>query len=132
MIRFKLTVPTVNTNWWASSKNEIAKVLLEDNQQDWASERDPNTGSKWAPRKQPTGGWPILRRTGAMQDRTRIKPKDSIGIFVASTVSYGPFHQYGTNRMVARPWLGVPDRSLPRAAEIVGKSIFKGRSRTFQ
>lgn len=131
MIKFKLTVPTVNTNWWESSKNELARILQEDNQKDWASERDPSTGSKWAPRKQPTGNWPILRRTGAMQDRTRIKPAER-GIFKAATVSYGPYHQFGTGRMVARPWLGVPDRSLPRAAEVIGKNIFRGRSRTFQ
>lgn len=130
MIKFKLTVPQVNTNWWDPSKNKIASILLEENRTDWAAERDPDTGSKWAPRKQPTGQWPILRRTGAMQDRTRIKPA-GVGIFKAATVSYGPFHQYGTSRMVARPWLGVPDRSLPRAAEVIAKSIFRGRSRTF-
>lgn len=130
MIKFKLTVPTVNTDWWKYSKNRIAAVLLEENQVDWAAERNPNTGTKWAPRKQPTGGWPILRRTGAMQDSTRIKP-GGVGLFTARTVSYGPFHQYGTRRMVARPWLGVPDRSLPRMAEIIASTIFKGRSRTF-
>ena len=130
MIKFKLTVPTVSTNWWEPSKNKIAAILLEENKTDWAAEREPNTGSKWAPRKQPTGGWPILRRTGTMQDRTRIRPA-GVGLFNANTVSYGPFHQSGTSRMVARPWLGVPDRSLPRAAEVIARNIFKGRSRTF-
>jgi hypothetical protein len=130
MIKFKLTVPVVNTNWWESSKNEIAAVLLEENRVDWEAEREPNTGSRWQPRKPPTGGWPILRKTGTMQDRTKIKPGLK-GIFSASTVSYGPYHMTGTSRMVARPWLGVPDRSLPRIAGVIGRSVFRGRSRTF-
>lgn len=127
MIEFKLKATTFNENWWDSSKNKIAKVLEEENQKSWEGEREPNTGAKWAPRKQPTGTWPILRKSGSMFDKTKIKPSGGVGLFSAKTVSYGPFHQYGTSKMVARPWLGVPDGSLRPIADIIANSILRGR-----
>lgn len=127
MISVKFKVPEVNDRWWESSRNEIARVLQRENEASWKAEEDPNTGAKWAPRKQPTGTWPILNRTGRMQERTKIKPAGGVGLFSARTVSYGPFHQYGTSRMTARPWLGVPDRTLDPIAGIIAKNILKNR-----
>ena len=131
MIRFRLTVPVVQENWWDRSKNELVKVLLEDNQEDWKSEQDPQTQNKWAPRKPPTGNWPILRKTGKMQDGTRMRAP-AVGIFSARMGAfYGTFHMTGTRKMVARPWLGIPNRTMPRMEGIVAERIFARRSRTF-
>ena len=131
MIKFKLKVPVVEPNWWDRSKNELTKVLLQDNQEDWKGERDPQTQSKWAPRKQPTGTWPILRKTGKMQDGTRMRTP-AVGIFSARMgAPYGSFHMTGTSRMVSRPWLGIPVRTMPRMEAIISEKIFRRGHRTF-
>lgn len=129
-IKFRGSVQLFNENWWGPSKNPIADILQQDNEEAWSRERDPQTGSGWAPRKQPTGSWPILRRTGEMQDRTKIKPA-GVGLFSARTVSYGPFHMTGTRNMVARPWLGVPMQSMPKITQVVKKSVIRGRTLRF-
>lgn len=130
MISFKLQVPTFNEDWWGSSKNAIARILQEDNEAAWVQERDPQTGNAWAPRKQPTGGWPILRKTGKMQDKVKIRPV-AIGVFATTTTSYGPYHMTGTKRMPARPWLGIPSKSMPRIETAVAEAILRGRPRKF-
>ena len=56
MIKFRLTVPKVNQDWWKSSKSNLTKLVEDYNKQNWSAETDPVTGSRWAPRKQPTGG----------------------------------------------------------------------------
>ena len=132
MMRFRLTVPVVNERWWDTSKRELSRLLLEDNQEAWREERDPQEQTKWAPRKPPTGTWPILRKTGRMQDTTRIRTPNT-GIFTARTSApYGRFHMTGTSRMVARPWLGIPAQSMPRMADVVGRNLFRRRTRTFR
>ncbi len=131
MIKFKLSVPVIEENWWDRSKNELTKVLLTDNQEDWRDQQDPQTGAKWAPRKQPTGNWPILRKTGRMQDGTRMK-SPATGIFSAKMgAPYGGFHMTGTSKMVARPWLGIPVRTMPKMAEVISRKIFKRSNRTY-
>jgi phage gpG-like protein len=130
VINFKLQVPTFNEDWWGVSKNKIARILQEDNEESWARERDPQTGNAWAPRKQPTGGWPILRKSGRMQDKVRIRPV-AFGVFATVTTSYGPYHMTGTSRMPARPWLGVPNKSMPQIETAVADAIFRGRPRRF-
>lgn len=127
MIEFKFSAPAVNFNWWDSSKGELARILQTHNEASWMSEREPNTGKKWSPRKQPAGTWPILRRTGAMQDSVKVRPGSGPGLFSTKSISYGPFHMTGTSRMVARPWLGVPDSSLRPMATVIAKHILKTR-----
>ncbi len=129
-ITFKGSVPLFNENWWNSSKNPIADILQQDNEEAWSRERDPQTGKGWAPRKQPTGGWPILRKSGKMQDKVKIRPV-GVGIFATKTTSYGPFHMTGTSRMVARPWLGVPETSVPKMTSVVKKAILRGKTLRF-
>lgn len=129
-ITFRGRVDLFNANWWAKAKNEMADVLQQDNEEAWSRERDPQTGAAWAPRKQPTGAWPILRRTGTMQDMVRIKPA-GLGIFSTRTTRYGPFHMAGTQRMVARPWLGVPDQSMPKLTAAATRAAAKGKSLRF-
>lgn len=128
--KFSGSVQLFNPNWWGSSKNPMADILQQDNEEAWSRERDPQTGKGWAPRKQPTGGWPILRKTGTMQDKVKIRPV-APGIFATKTTSYGPFHMSGTSRMVARPWLGVPETSMPKLTAVVKKAIIKGRTLRF-
>jgi phage gpG-like protein len=138
MINFSLSVPSFNLNWWEASRNELARILLEDNQASWSTEQDPQTQGRWAPlspayassKSRAYPGVPILRRTGTMQDKTRILPQASRGIFSARMgSSYGSYHMNGTSRMPARPWLGVPVSSMPKMEEAISRAILKGRNR---
>ncbi len=130
MINMKLTVPNVNYNWWATSKNKLNKLVEEYNRSTWPSQSDPVTLKPWTPRKPPTGTWPLLKRTGKMQDTAKFKVGNSPMSFYAKTTNYGPYLQYGTSKMVARRWLGIGPAILNPMAAIIGKQIFKGKKRT--
>lgn len=129
-ITFKGSVPLLNPNWWNSSKNPIADILQQDNEEAWSREKDPTTGMGWQARKKPTGEWPILRRSGKMQDKVKIRPVGP-GLFATKTTSYGPFHMAGTSRMVARPWLGVPSSSVPKMTQVVKRAVLRGKTLRF-
>ena len=130
MIKMKLTVPNVNLEWWRTSKNQLNKLVEEYNRSTWPSQSDPVTLKPWAPRKQPTGNWPLLRRTGKMQDTATFKAGSSPMTFYAKTTNYGPYLQYGTKNMPARRWLGIGPAVLDPMAAIIGKQIFKGKKTT--
>ena len=130
MIRMKLTVPNVNENWWKTSKTELNKLVEDYNRSMWGQQADPVTLKPWAPRKPPTGSWPLLRKTGKMQDTAQFKAGSSPMLFSARTVNYGPYLQYGTSKMVARRWLGIGQAILDPMAAIIGKQIFKGKKTT--
>lgn len=118
-----------NLNWWKPTQKQWAPVLLRSHIVPWRQEADPTTGRPWASltpkyalaklRKYP--GQPILRATGAMQDKAQILPKGE-GFEVKST-PYGVYHQFGTKKMVARPWMGVSDKSLLLLSPIAWKNI---------
>ena len=131
---FKFTVTGLpeqpfNLNWWKPTQVEWAPVLLKDHQAPWRTESDPTTGRPWAPltkkyadRKQKRWpGAPILRASGAMQDTAVIRPwRDG---FQVQTTPYGRYNQFGTSRMTARPWVGIPDKSLEQIVPISWKNI---------
>lgn len=56
-----------------------------------------------------------------MQDEAEINPSGAG--FKVKTTSYGRYHQYGTSKMAARPWMGVPDKSLQKLPPIAWKHI---------
>jgi hypothetical protein len=123
MIKLKLQKPlSINFDWWAPTQKEWAPILLEMQKPFWKDERDPTTGRPWAKRVPPTGDWPILRKTGDMQDTAKIVPYNTG--FNAITTNYGPYQQFGTSKMVARPWLGIPEKALGRLGDIAFKNIF--------
>lgn len=127
-IKMRLTVPNVNLNWWQTSRNELTKIVTDYNKSMWSQQSDPVTLKPWAPRKPPTGSWPLLRKTGRMQDTAKIRAKNAAPmLFKASTVYYGKYQQYGTSKMVARRWLGIGSRILDPMAAVIGKNIFKGK-----
>jgi len=140
MISFRGSFSTFNENWWANSKNEMAQILLQDNRLAWTQEQDPQEGTKWSPlspnyaqwKSRRAPGMPILRLTGRMQDNTRIRPAGAPGLFNATMgANYGRYHMFGTSKMPARPWLGVPMMSMPRITEAAAKAINRGLIQRF-
>lgn len=97
-------------------------------------------GTPWAPRKPPTGGWPILTKTGALraaatgQGSGAIQESDgrsaTVGVDAGVHVPGGGvhaagFHQFGTSRMVARPFVGASDRIEEALGEYIADEGLK-------
>ena len=129
--KMKLTVPVINTNWWAKDKGKMLRLVERYNKEAWAAQQDPVTLQPWQPRKPPTGGWPLLRKTGRMQDSTRFRAGGQPMSFYANTVYYGPFLQYGTSKMVARRWLGLGPKVLQEMGEMIAKSCIGPKKKTY-
>ena len=108
-------------------------MLLKDHAVPWRQETDPTTGRPWKAlspsyrrRKNRTHpGEPILRATGRMQDTAEIVPKGRG--FDVKTTKYGAYHQFGTLKMTARPWVGIPDTSLQKIVPIAWKNILSSK-----
>jgi hypothetical protein len=121
MISFEVSFPEFDPNWLQKCKDEIVKVIEEENRSSWKQEQNPNTGAKWPARKQPTGSWPLLNKTGRMFGQTKFEAKGGSRIIPvrAQFPFYGQFHQN------SRPWLGVPPSSSPKIGQIIAKNVFK-------
>ena len=135
MIEFKVNrMPTINLNWWPKTQKEWAPILLEEQKPFWADEKNPTSGAPWkslspgyaAYKDKRYPGQPILRATGKMEDTAKIVPYQTG--FAAKVQYYGLFHQYGTSKMPARPWLGIPPKALAALGAIAFKNIFFSKS----
>lgn len=136
MITLKIkNPPRINFNWWAPTQREWAPVLLAEQKPFWKDERNP-TNSKpwqqlsadykaWKDKKYP--GQPILRATGRMQDTAKIVPYQTG--FKVNTTPYGAYNQFGTSKMPARPWVGIPPKALASLGAIAFKNIFFSKRR---
>lgn len=134
MITLKVkNLPKVNLNWWAPTQREWAPVLLAQQKPFWKDEKNPTSGRPWAKLSKDYAAWkdknypgqPILRATGKMQDTAKILPYQQG--FKVSTTPYGSYHQFGTSKMPARPWVGIPPQALASLGVIAFKNIFTKR-----
>jgi phage gpG-like protein len=136
MITFKVkNMPSINFNWWAPTQREWAPILLQEQKPFWKDERDPTTGRPWAKLSAGYTAWknkkypgqPILRATGRMQDTAKIVPYQTG--FQVNTTPYGAYNQFGTSKMPARPWVGIPPKALASLGAIAFKNIFSSKRR---
>jgi hypothetical protein len=132
MIKFRATgdgLAPMNLNWWKPTQREWTPVLMDDHPQFWKRQIDPTYKRPWqqltprygASKAQKFPGQPILRRTGLMQDLAYIFTRGDT--FLVKSTDYGAYNQFGTSKMVARPWMGVPDISLKQIVPISWKNI---------
>lgn len=126
-LKLTLTIPKPNLSWWKSSKKELDQIVERHNRSSWGKQRDPVTGDKWKKRKEPTGSWPLLNKTGKMLGKTKFKSGKDPMSFMAKSTDYAKFHQKGTSKMPQRRFLGVGSKVVDEMAEVIGKHIFKGK-----
>ena len=136
MIRFKVTgnglIP-MNLRWWKPTQQQWVPVLLDDHPAFWKREVDPTYQTPWARLSPRYAEWkaenypgqPILRATGLMQDASYIYTRGDV--FKVKSTRYGAYHQFGTSKMPARPWMGVPDISLKQIVPIAWGNILSRR-----
>lgn len=122
-----------NLDWWEDSQPKVAKMLEQEHRESvFPKEQNPWDGNKWkelSPRYREQklkkhGPQPILRATGKMQDQMKISPTNN-GLFNVQTTKYGADHQFGTDRLAERTWVGIPDQAIPKVQDIVAKNISK-------
>ncbi len=132
MFKMTLSVPKIDSNWWQKSKKDLTKLVEDYNRETWPKQKDPVTLQPWKPRKAPTGSWPILRKTGLMQDSAKFKAGKSPLEFYAKTTNYGPYMQYGTRTVPARRWLGIGQKLLDPMAKVIGQNLFMKSKKTYR
>lgn len=130
MLRFKFSkrVKLFNKRWWNLTKAEWAPRLMSDNRELWPQQISAE-GEPWKALSPSYRKWKvdnygidtILKLTGEMQNTASIVVRGNK--FIVKTDDKGVYHQFGTSRMSARPWMGVPSKSLDRLPEISLKNI---------
>lgn len=75
----------------------------------WQKERSPIDNKKWIARKDNLPH-PILNKTGKMLNQVFFR--ESNGEIITRMVDYGIFHQFGTEKMPERQWLGLTDEAV--------------------
>jgi phage gpG-like protein len=127
---------TFNENWWEDSQPKVAKMLEREHKDVWAKEQDPWSGDKWKELKpdykqkkeMKFGSQPILRASGRMQDQMKIRANTD-GTFQVQTTKYGAAHQFGTEKLPQRTWVGIPEAAVPKIEEIVLKNLFQRKGK---
>ena len=89
--------------------------------------QDPQTGEGWKPRKYQYPHPPLLK-TMAMANAATGLGSGSIGLIQgrelkvgvsSAEIPYAPYHQFGTGRMVARPFVGASEATLDACGELI-------------
>ena len=63
--------------------------------------------SPWAPRKKPGDGHPLLIRSGHLRQSISWKLDGDDAVVVGTSQEYAKYHQHGTKKMPARPFMPV-------------------------
>lgn len=87
-----------------------------------------SSGGGWAARKPPTGGWPILQRTGRLRGSLTGPSVRQIGpkrMELGTNVPYARYHQTGTSRMVARPVIRLTSANKAEWTKIIHRWLLK-------
>ena len=106
---------------------EMADAFGEWEQQVFAT-RGGSAGAPWKPRKAPTGGWPLLVRTGALRASLtgpsvrQITPRRMV---LGTNDPKAGFHQTGTRKMVARPLVRLTAANKAQWTRIIHAYLLK-------
>ena len=107
--------------------SSIGEYMVRRTRQRFDSETSPD-GVKWAPlaeatiaakRERRTNAPPtaILKSTFTLRDTIAYVPTET-SVKIGTPQEYGKFHQYGTRRIPARPFLGYNQQDLKEIEEI--------------
>jgi len=110
---------------WRKFLSDVRTILQEETQRRFDTETDPN-GVPWTKLRRPRPGKGILDKTSHMRNSftypIRTDPsafKRWVELQVRIDVPYSRFHQEGTVKMVARPFLGFTGRMWLRIERLI-------------
>lgn len=119
MLRIKVEgSPFLNEGFLDDATKELEDAFLEEMKDSWKEEEEPEKGRPWRDRKPPTGSWPLLKKTGKLQETAKIFFNKRKG-FSARVEHYGVY-QNRSRRMFA-----VNDPLIERFEEILCQKIMK-------
>lgn len=119
---------------------EAASKAMQAGQDENFGKQATREGAAWAPRKPPAGNWPILNKTGALRaaatgqgpgaiqevtDRSATVGVDASVVIHGGGVHAAGFHQSGTARMPARPFIGASDAIEEAIGEVIADAGLK-------
>lgn len=117
-------------------RGDVRNRVLQSVRDNFTSSTDER-GRQWKPRKVRGDGHPLLIDTGKLLQAatgggaghyTKAASRElEVGIF-SGVVSYAKYHETGTSKMPARPFMGVSERRLEEIDEIVadaGMEVFE-------
>lgn len=96
----------------------IGQLLVESVHQNFDQEGRPTA---WEPR-QDDNPWPILRKTGDLYHSIHYSIVGDT-VYVDEGVGYGTYHDQGTSRLPARPFLLVQDEDEQAIMDIIAQSF---------
>ena len=124
MLKIKVTgLPKFNEKFFEDSIPEMERLLLKELKLLWKKEKDPD-GNPWKPRKDPTGTWPILYKTGKLQKTAEVFISKN-GSMTAKVVPYGVKHQFGFGRLPQRALFGLPKKFMNKVDDILWKNLLR-------
>ncbi len=100
---------TIDTNASRKAMKKLAHNFKRFLKPYWQKESSPIDGKKWEARKDNLPH-PILNKSGNMFKKTVFRSNNNK--LIASMVDYGIFHQFGTENMPERPWVGLTDEAI--------------------
>jgi len=116
---------------WESALGKCIPTLTTDFENHFMQSQGDD--GPWAPRKD-NKPHPLLILTGALLEAARDTgnagnihyiDEDTIVLGVnGSVVEYAAFHQYGTSKMVARPFIWASDEAIDSCVEIFASEAF--------
>ena len=90
--------------------------------------------SPWAPRKKPGDGHPLLIKSGHLRQSISWKLEGDDAVVVGTSQEYAKYHQHGTKKMPARPFMPVDKtgKLMPDVGRKVRKSVTGGFAEEFE
>lgn len=98
--------------------DEIGNLLVESVHENFNAEGRPDS---WEPRRD-DNPWPILRRTGALYNSISYSVFGDT-VTVDENVGYGTFHDQGTSRLPARPFLLIQPEDEQAIMDLIARSF---------
>lgn len=97
--------------------DEIARILVASVHENFAQEGRP----PWVPR-QDNNPWPILHKTGALEDNIFAQIMGD-EVRVEAGEPYGKWHDEGTARLPARPFLEAQDEDVDEIVRLIWEAL---------
>jgi phage gpG-like protein len=99
--------------------NSIGSLLVDSVHQNFDEEGRPDA---WQPR-QDDNPWPILRRTGNLYNSITYQTHTD-GVDVYSTTDYADYHDSGTSRLPARPFLIIQPEDADEIENLIWEHLW--------
>lgn len=107
--------------------DHLRELIAEETRSNFEGKHDP-AGNPWAPPKR-NYGHPLMVRSGDLLDAavqaawSAVKTRDGLRFDLSGLPPYAVFHEFGTQKMPARPFFGISMEVTHRAEELIAADV---------